>query len=425
MYRWLLVIFSLHYPNLCQPQEIAAVFNNKLMTWTEAKSNCTLLGPSVRGALQSAQISSQRVQDKAWIGAYRGHTPWLSVRGCYAVYTSDLPWANRTQLHGLDPIGRCVEDCPNSTIYGLSDSECFCIPSLPYLVAKCVAKVCNGSAADFCGGPLTFGFQATTNVVFYEKNNLIAPQGPGDLQCIIGRQTRTGEESDELVTSYTYESSRCDSLLGAFVCRSISGEILYTVTTRVNWTEAVLSCSSYSYRIADTYTFRGVLSAARNLLFWVGIFRREFTKIDTVIPYNSHITTLCTAASVTQNGTLQLYNEDCGQQLPSWCETAPPTTESNTRGPRIVIRPIPPESTNLVKILLPLLMFVIIALVVSVTIFLLRLIVDVTRPNDQNLRKYLSIKSDPKNLEFYLTQCFNDLQNIKSILKYKIRSKIS
>ena len=51
------------------------------MTWTEAKSNCTLLGPSVRGALQSAQISSQGVQDKAWIGAYRGHTPWLSVRG--------------------------------------------------------------------------------------------------------------------------------------------------------------------------------------------------------------------------------------------------------------------------------------------------------------------------------------------------------
>lgn len=51
------------------------------MTWTEAKSNCTLLGPSVRSALQSAQISSQRVQDKAWIGAYRGHTPWLSVRG--------------------------------------------------------------------------------------------------------------------------------------------------------------------------------------------------------------------------------------------------------------------------------------------------------------------------------------------------------
>ena len=61
-----------------------------------------------------------------------------------------------------------------------------------------------------------------------------------------------------------------------------------------------------------------------------------------MIPYNSHITTLCTAASVTQNGTLQLYNEDCGQQLPSWCESAPPTTESNTRGPRIVIRPIPP-----------------------------------------------------------------------------------
>lgn len=68
-----------------------------------------------------------------------------------------------------------------------------------------------------------------------------------------------------------------------FVFVQVSGEILYTVTTRVNWTEAVLSCSSYSYRIADTYTFRGVLSAARNLLFWVGIFRREFTKIDTGI----------------------------------------------------------------------------------------------------------------------------------------------
>ena len=57
------------------------------------------------------------------------------------------------------------------------------------------------------------------------SDSLIAPQGPGDLQCIIGRQTRTGEESDELVTSYTYESSRCDSLLGAFVCRSGKGEI--------------------------------------------------------------------------------------------------------------------------------------------------------------------------------------------------------
>lgn len=44
----------------------------------------------------------------------------ILLTGCYAVYTSDLPWANRTQLHGLDPIGRCVEDCPNSTIYGLS-----------------------------------------------------------------------------------------------------------------------------------------------------------------------------------------------------------------------------------------------------------------------------------------------------------------
>ena len=72
-------------------------------------------------------------------------------------------------------------------------------------------------------------------------------------------------------------------LLFCFVFVQVSGEILYTVTTRVNWTEAVLSCSSYNYRIADTYTFRGVLSAARNLLFWVGIFRREFTKIDTGI----------------------------------------------------------------------------------------------------------------------------------------------
>lgn len=58
-------------------------------------------------------------------------------------------------------------------------------------------------------------------------------------------------------------------------------EILYTVTSRVNWTEAVLSCSKPGYTIADTYSFNKFLEEERLILFWVGIFRREFIKIDT------------------------------------------------------------------------------------------------------------------------------------------------
>lgn len=58
-------------------------------------------------------------------------------------------------------------------------------------------------------------------------------------------------------------------------------EVLYTVSSRVNWTEAVLSCSKPGYTIADTYSFNKFLEEERLILFWVGIFRREFIKIDT------------------------------------------------------------------------------------------------------------------------------------------------
>lgn len=58
-------------------------------------------------------------------------------------------------------------------------------------------------------------------------------------------------------------------------------EVLYTVGSRVNWTEAVLSCSKHSYTIVDTYSFNKFLEEERLILFWVGIFRREFIKIDT------------------------------------------------------------------------------------------------------------------------------------------------
>lgn len=40
--------------------------------------------------------------------------------GCYRVNTSDLFSVRRSQLYSKYQIGRCTEDCTNSTIYGLS-----------------------------------------------------------------------------------------------------------------------------------------------------------------------------------------------------------------------------------------------------------------------------------------------------------------
>lgn len=257
-------------------------------------------------------------------------------------------------------------------------------------------------------------------------------------------------------------------------------EVLYTVTSRVNWTEAALSCSKPGYTIADTYSFNKFLEEERLILFWVGIFRREFIKIDTgrytcmcrfwqyrpyifsaflwlcqyfsfilkklsgsshrysghcpvpsvliqqflvilylfihiqffyrirniyripvqlfivysyphnkkpiyspsilytdsysgslhftyfpsyplqinwylqrsltnpliftAIPYNPHVSTLCTAASVLLDGTLQLSYENCTQKLPSWCEVSknPITTRPHKPGKTydsILLRP--------------------------------------------------------------------------------------
>ncbi|XP_061175554.1 uncharacterized protein LOC133184481 [Saccostrea echinata] len=376
MYVWLLVVTFLHWCGFCKTQEVTASLNNNLLTWEEAKSNCTLLGPSVRGFLQTAKISSKEIQTKAWIGAYRGHTQWLNVRGCYTVYTAQLPFATRILLQRNDTVGKCVESCPATTIYGLSENYCFCIYSMPSFVTKCTARLCNGSKTDFCGGTLTFGNLATTDIMFYTTNTQLQSFVPGELQCIQGQQSRDGEE-DELTTSYTYQTTRCDQLVASYVCHTGSFDVIYTSTVRMNWTGAVLECSKLNYRIADTYTFGGVLHPSRLILFWVGIFRREFTKIDTVIPNNPQISTLCTAVTVNEDGTMQLYNENCSARLPSWCEVQQTTTQTTktttSKETRIITRPLPPEGGNhIVSIYLPLGMFALVVLVVAITIFMLR-----------------------------------------------------
>eukprot|EP00105_Crassostrea_gigas_P046355 XP_019930503.1 PREDICTED: uncharacterized protein LOC105347394 isoform X2 [Crassostrea gigas] len=278
MYGWLLVVFFLQYFEFCQPQEIAAVFNARPLTWTEASSNCSLLGPNIQTELTTAKISTQGVHVKGWIGAYKGSTAWLNIKGCYRVNTSDLYSVRRSRLHSKYQIGRCTEDCTNSTIYGLSEGLCFCFTSFPALLSKCTARLCNGSTSDFCGGPVNSGSQSTTDIMFYTQNTQISLQEFGDAQCILGRQG----SGENLGTAYTYQTSRCQDLVASFVC--LSGtyvEVLYTVSSRVNWTEAVLSCGKHGYTIADTYSFNNFLQEERLILFWVGIFRREFIKIDT------------------------------------------------------------------------------------------------------------------------------------------------
>lgn len=69
-----------------------------------------------------------------------------------------------------------------------------------------------------------------------------------------------------------------------------------------------------------------------------------FTLVFTAIPYNPHVSTLCTAASVLQDGTLQLSYENCTQKLPSWCEVSknPITTRPHKPGKTydsILLRP--------------------------------------------------------------------------------------
>lgn len=360
MYGYLLVVFSLQYLKICQPQEISAVFNARPLTWTEASSTCSLLGPNIQTELTTAKISTQGVREKGWIGAYRGNTAWLNIKGCYRVNTSDLISASRSQLHSAYHIGRCTEDCTNSTIYGLSEGLCFCFTSFPALLSKCTARLCNGSTSDFCGGPVNVGPQSTTDIMFYTQNADITLQESGDTQCILGRQG----SGENLGTAYTYQTSRCQDLVASFVCRSATyGEVLYTVTSRVNWTEAVLSCSKHSYTIVDAYSFNKFLTEERLILFWVGIFRREFIKIDTAIPYNPHVSTLCAAASVLQDGTLVLSYENCTQKLPSWCEVSKKS---------IITRPHTPGRGNLVTILMSLALLGTVAVIVIVTIFFLR-----------------------------------------------------
>uniref|UniRef100_K1Q3G1 Activating transcription factor 7-interacting protein 1 n=1 Tax=Magallana gigas TaxID=29159 RepID=K1Q3G1_MAGGI len=293
--------------------EIAAVFNARPLTWTEASSNCSLLGPNIQTELTTAKISTQGVHVKGWIGAYKGSTAWLNIKGCYRVNTSDLYSVRRSRLHSKYQIGRCTEDCTNSTIYGLSEGLCFCFTSFPALLSKCTARLCNGSTSDFCGGPVNSGSQSTTDIMFYTQSTYV--------------------------------------------------EVLYTVSSRVNWTEAVLSCGKHGYTIADTYSFNNFLQEERLILFWVGIFRREFIKIDTAIPYNPHVSTLCTAASVLQDGTLQLSYENCTQKLPSWCEVS--------KNP-ITTRPHKTGRGNLVTIFMSLALLGTIAVIVIVTIFFLR-----------------------------------------------------
>lgn len=133
MYGWLLVVFFLQYFEFCQPQgrhihvsyylrgverkiwlsvlntvlmavwerarereflfvfvfilEIAAVFNAGPLTWTEASSNCSLLGPNIQTELTTAKISTQGVHVKGWIGAYKGSTAWLNIKGNACIST--------------------------------------------------------------------------------------------------------------------------------------------------------------------------------------------------------------------------------------------------------------------------------------------------------------------------------------------------
>lgn len=57
-------------------------------------------------------------------------------------------------------------------------------------------------------------------------------------------------------------------------------EVLYIVLSCVNWMEVVLFCSKFGYIIVDIYFFNKFLEEECLILFWVGIFRREFIKID-------------------------------------------------------------------------------------------------------------------------------------------------
>ncbi|XP_045208508.2 uncharacterized protein LOC123560376 [Mercenaria mercenaria] len=125
-------------------------------SWPDAEADCrsrdgSLLVLDTHSKVISFQ-NSMLLDSEVWTAAYRQHSPWVWVEGCFSA--SFLTKKDGVRLR-LNKASECATLCRESTYAALKGYMCFCLEDmrdlLPLNAREC-DNSCPGSPGEMCGG---------------------------------------------------------------------------------------------------------------------------------------------------------------------------------------------------------------------------------------------------------------------------------
>ncbi|XP_060588434.1 uncharacterized protein LOC132743872 isoform X1 [Ruditapes philippinarum] len=299
-------------------------------SWPDADADCR----SRDGSLLVLDTHSRVIEfqnkimldTEIWTAAYRQHSPWVWVEGCFSASFLTKKDGNRLRLNKAS---ECATLCKDSAYAALKGYMCFCIEDmrdlLPMNARECDTP-CPGSPGEMCGGQRggAVSLYSLGGVNGYkESDKEIAEQ----LQQTNHEMSRSDWKNCVYILKHDtpiWITADCRKKL-PFLCKIYrdNGAIIEYRSPRKkvgSWMEARDMCLEEGGTLADLHAnnMEAVSALPDHSEFWVGLYRNTSWawQTDDIVEKPSW----CTSMTEDRTGELHFKTETCSMPKEYICQ---------------------------------------------------------------------------------------------------------
>ncbi|XP_052803285.1 uncharacterized protein LOC128233586 [Mya arenaria] len=291
--------------------------------WADADKDCrsrdgTLVVLDTHDRVMAIQAAGVLETGRpVWTTAYRQHSPWVWVEGCFSA--PFLTKTDGTRLAG-NQAAECSAACRDFNYAAVKGHMCFCLEDMrelqPLDARECGVR-CPGSAGEWCGGDRgAVSVYSLGGVNGYKESE--RKEDDVELQQSVHEVSRSDWKNCVYILKHdtpVWISSDCRKAR-PFLCKIYREEgsvIEYKSPRRKtgSWLESRDLCRAEGGTLADLHVnnMEAVLALPDHSEFWVGLYRNtSWTwQTDPVLEFPQW----CTAVTEDKLGELHFNTESC------------------------------------------------------------------------------------------------------------------
>ncbi|KAL4229124.1 hypothetical protein ACF0H5_012163 [Mactra antiquata] len=311
-----------HDENLTQQNGVQYKFIKNKRSWMDADEDCRSREGSLLVINTHSKVSEFQkrmlldAQDAIWTAAYRQHSPWVWVEGCFSA--SFLSKHDGVRI-STNKAADCATMCRDSTYAALKSYMCFCLEDMRDLLplnARACDTPCPGAPAEVCGGDKgAVSLYSLGGVNGYKESDKEVSE---ELQQTVHEISRSDWKNCVYILKHdtpVWVTADCRKTL-PFLCkiyRDNGAMVEYTSPKKTygSWMESRDICRKMGGTLADLHAnnMEAVNALPDHSEYWVGLYRNTSWTWHT--EKREEKPNWCTSVSEDKLGELHFMTESC------------------------------------------------------------------------------------------------------------------